>query len=285
MSDQARGLLITFFGVLFVVPDALFVRLIDASALTVAFWRSVLVGGTITLGLLIWQGTAPFKAVAKTGINGVIYVLALGSSGILFLAAVGLTSIANVVFIIASLPLFAALYSKVFLAEPISPRMYLTMAAVLPGLAIIAYGSGETEGASLAGDLLALAASATFAAGLTAARRARATSMVPALGVGYLLAGCMILPWVDPLAVPQVQAPLVALHASVIVVSSVLLALGPRYITSAEVGLLVLLESVFSPLLAWWVVGENPGPYALVGGAIVIGALFVSNIVVLRRRR
>ena len=137
MTDQAKGLLITLIGVLFVVPDALFVRLIDASALTIAYWRLTLVGAAITIGVFAMQGAAPFRAVAGTGINGLIYVFGVGSSGILFIVAISLTSIANVVFIIASLPIFASIYSRVFLSEPISPRMYLAIAAVVPGLAVI----------------------------------------------------------------------------------------------------------------------------------------------------
>lgn len=285
MTDQAKGLLITLFGVLFVVPDSLFVRLIDAAPLTIAFWRVTLVGLVIAVVLVLREGVAPFRAYAQTGIFGVIYMLGLGSSGVLFVLAVSLTSVANVVFILASLPVFAMIYSRMFLSEAISPRMFFTIAAVLPGLAVIAYGSGETEGASLAGDLLALAVSALFAGALTAARYVRATSMVPGVALGYLLGGLAILPWAAPLSLPVSQLPLVALHVGTIAVSSVLLALGPRYITSAEVGLLVLLESVLAPMLAWYVIGENPGSYALLGGAIVIGALFVSNLWVLRRKR
>ena len=113
----------------------------------------------------------------------------------------------------------------------------------------------------------------------------RHVSMVPGLAVGYILGALLILPWAQPGAMPLDQAPLVASHVGFILCSSVLLALGPRYITSAEVGLLVLLESVLAPLLAWAFVGENPGGYALVGGAIVIGTLCVSNLVALSRRR
>lgn len=60
MSDQAKGLLITCLGVLFVVPDSLFVRLIDAEALTIAFWRLFLAGGC--RGFFCWQpkGSAHF---------------------------------------------------------------------------------------------------------------------------------------------------------------------------------------------------------------------------------
>ena len=285
MNDQAKGLLITLFGVLFVVPDSLFVRLIAADALTIAFWRLLLAGGVSALWIAATAGRAPFRAVLRSGRFGLIYMIGIGASGVLFVVAVSLTSVANVVFIIASLPIFASLMSRVFLAEPFGARTWLTIAAVVPGLAIIAYGSGETQNASLAGDLLALSVSALFAAALTAARRARAVSMVPAVAMGYTLAACVIAPFADPLSMPLDQAPLVLGHGAVILASSVLLAIGPRFITSAEVGLLVLLESVLAPLLAWAVVGENPGPYALIGGSIVISALLVSNIVLLMRQR
>ncbi len=285
MSDQTKGLLITFFGVLFVVPDSLFVRLISADALTIAFWRLLLAGGFSTLWILLSSGTEPFRAVLRTGRYGLIYIVGVGSSGVLFVLAVSLTSVANVVFILASLPVFASIFSRIFLTEPFSTRTWLTIAAVIPGLAIIAYGSGETENASLAGDLLALGVSAIFAAALTAARHARATSMVPAVAMGYTIAAFVVAPFADPMSVPVSQAPLVLGHGAVILFSSILLAIGPRFITSAEVGLLVLLESVLAPLLAWAVIGEDPGAYTLIGGAIVIGALFVSNLWLLIRLR
>lgn len=284
MTDQAKGLWITLLGVLFVVPDSLFVRLIEAPALTISFWRVMLAGGATGLYLLVRHGWAPFAAVLGTGWAGAIYIIGAGASGVLFVIAVSLTSVANVVFIIASLPVFASLFSRLFLGEPISTRMALTMAAVLPGLAIIAYGSGETAGASLRGDLMALGVSALFAAALTGARAARGVSMVPAVAMGYVAAGLAILPFATPLSVQVADVPLVAAHGALILASSVLLALGPRFITSAEVGMLVLLESVCAPLLVWVVIHENPGPYALIGGAIVVTAIFLSNLIVLRRR-
>ena len=285
MKDSAKGLIITTAGVLLVVPDALFVRLIDAGALTIAFWRLLLSGCFLGLGILMLQGTAPFRAVLNTGRYGMIHMIGVGASGVLFIQAVALTSVANVVFIIASLPVFATIYSRVFLAEPIRARMLLTMAAVLVGLAVIAYGSGETENASLAGDALALAVSALFAAALTAARRVKHVSMVPSVAMGYVAAAVVLLPFAAPLSVPGDQVPLVLCHGAFILGSSILLAIGPRFITSAEVGVLVLLESALAPLLAWAVVGEDPGRYAIAGGAIVITALLVSNVVMLRNQR
>ncbi|MBO9428902.1 DMT family transporter [Sulfitobacter sp. R18_1] len=285
MTDQTKGLLLTFLGVMCIVPEALFVRVIDAPMLTLAFWKVTLVGMAIGAGLLLAQGTAPFRALSRAGWASAIYIGGVACAGVGFVLAVRLTSVANVVFILASLPVFAAIYSRVFLGEPISRRMFFTIAAVLAGLAVIAFGSSETENASRAGDLLALSISAIFAGALTAARHARAVSMVPAVALAYLLAGAVLLPVAQPLHMPTAELPQMLLYAAFMAASAGLIALGPRYISSAEVGLLVLLESVLAPLLVWAVLGEDPGIYALIGGGIVVGALFLSNLIALSRRR
>ena len=87
----------------------------------------------------------------------------------------------------------------------------------------------------------------------------------------------------SPIEAFQAQWQLFMGHGAFIGAASCFLALGPRYISSAEVSLLVLLESVLAPLLVWAVIGENPGPWALTGGAVVIGAILVSNLFALRR--
>jgi len=163
--------------------------------------------------------------------------------------------------------------------------MVLTMAAVAAGLAVIAFGSGESENAHWSGDLLALSVAALFAAGLTVARKVRHVSMVPGAALGYVLASLALLPFIAPMDLPDGQWGLVGLHGGFIVLSVVGLALGPRYIPSAEVGLLILLESVLAPLLVWFAVGERPGFYALIGGCVVIGALAASNWIALRSRK
>jgi drug/metabolite transporter (DMT)-like permease len=285
MNDHFKGLAITTLGVLLVVPDSLFVRLIEAEPPAISFWRAMIAGSGVLVLSLLLQGVAGFRAVLRTGWTGLLYVVLIGSTAPVFVLAVSNTSVANVVFIFASMPVFAALFSRVFLGEPIQRRMVWTMLAVMAGLGIIAWGSGSSEIASWKGDLCALYVSAAFAAALTAVRRLRGVSMVPGVAIAYI--GAAILLWFisDPLPVFTRQPALVLGHGAFIGAASCLLALGPRYISSAEVSLLVLLESVLAPLLVWAVIGEDPGFWALVGGAVVIGALIVSNIIVLMRSR
>jgi drug/metabolite transporter (DMT)-like permease len=285
VTDHLKGLLITATGVMFIVPDSLFVRLIEGDPASIAFWRGVTAGAVILLGVLATRGPRGFREVAGTGWPGALYTLLLGAAAPGFVLAVSWTSVANVVFILASMPVFAAILSRVFLGEPISRRMVLTMLGVFAGLALILRGSGETAGAHWSGHLVALAVSATFAGAMTTARRLRAVSLVPAVPVAMLGASLVIWPLASPAAIWAENWPLLIGHGLFISVATSLMTLGPRYIPSAEVALLILLESVLAPLLAWAVIGEDPGVWTLIGGAVVISVLLVSNIWALRMSR
>lgn len=284
MSDHLKGILVTTLGVLLVVPDSLFVRLIIADPLIIAFWRGLISGAVILLAVLMYHGPRAYGLVLKTGWSGVIYTILLASTTIGFVQAVTYTSVANVVFIFATVPVFAAIFSRLFLAESLSRRILITMAVVMMGLGVIAYGSGESELASWKGDLWALYTSAAYAAALTAVRSVKSVSMIPAAPFAYFGAALVLWFMTDPIPAFQSNWSLILPHGAFIGMATWFLTLGPRYISSAEVSLLILLESVLAPLLVWAVIGENPGKWALIGGVIVIGALLVSNLVAMRRR-
>ena len=57
-----------------------------------------------------------------------------------------------------------------------------------------------------------------------------------------------------------------------------------RALASPEIALLGLLEVIFGVLWAWIGAGEAPGRTALVGGALVIGALLANELLSLRGR-
>ena len=285
MNDHLRGIAITTLGVLLVTPDSLFVRLIGVDPLVTAFWRGFLSGSAVLVYVLLFQGIGAFGAVLRTGWIGLIYIVLVGSTTLAFVMAVEHTSVANAVFIFAAMPVFAMIFSWLLLGERVSARMVWTMIAVGGGLAVIAYGSGENEIAHWVGDLFALYVAGAYALALTLVRRVRDISMIPAIPIAYIGAAAVLAIFVNPLPAFTQQAPLFIGHGLFIGAATCLLTIGPRYISAAEVALLVLLESVLAPILVWFVINEYPGTWALIGGMIVIGALLVSNFVALRRRR
>lgn len=279
MSDHMKGLLITIAAVLCIVPDSLFVRLIAADTPTVLFWRSFLTASALTLWLLARHGIGLIGLWRALRLAHLYYAIGLMGSMVFFVFSVRHTSVANTVFILASTPIFAAIFSWVFLRESIGPRMWFTIAVVLFGVGLIAFGSGQMPQAHLFGDLLALLVAIFFAGAMTVARAHKDQSMVPVVPLAFFATAIAFWPFATPLAIEGPSIAYTALHGGVFIPAAMaLFALGPRYISSAEVSLLILGESILAPILVWFVIGENPGQMALIGGAVVLGALFFYNL-------
>lgn len=278
MSDYQKGLLITVCGVLFVTPDSLFVRLIEAHPMTIAFWRSAISGIVIITFLLLFEGRSCFRVIMYMGKIGWLYCFLIGSTSPAFVLAIENTSVANVVFIFAAIPVFAALYSRLFLREQLSMALKLTMIAVALGLCVIAYGSTENDIAHWIGDLFALYIALAYAGALTILRGLKDISMVPAIPIGYLGSALVLSGTIEPFNGFADNSLFYIFHGTCIAAATACLTIGPRFISSPEVSLFILLESVLAPILVWAVLAEHPGQWTILGGMIVISALLVSNL-------
>ena len=170
MSHRTKGLLITLFGVLAITPDGLLLRLISADEWTTLFWRGVLTTVAITLVLaVIYKRHLPGHFLA-IGINGVWLSVLFAAGTVCFVMAVSLTKVANVLFIVSSTPLWAAIIAKVFLNESVPIRTWLAIIITMLGITVIAYGSIEHGTDSILGDGMALLAALSAAGTLSLAR-------------------------------------------------------------------------------------------------------------------
>ena len=285
ITDQTKGLIITLLGVLLVVPDSLFVRLITVDSLATAFWRSASSGILVFFGLLIFSGWKSFRNILIMGWLGWLYTLLIGSTAPAFVFAVSKTTVANVVFILASMPIFSSIFSYFFLKESIQVRNLVTSAFVILGLACIAFGSAGSEIASWTGDVWALYVSVAYAAALIAVRKLKSVSLIPAIPVAYIGASLAMSFFTDPFSSFSINWFLYLGHGLCIALGTCLLAIGPRFISTPEVALLILLESVLAPLLVWLAIGEDPGQWALLGGFIVLVSLLISNLIAVKDAR
>lgn len=290
MSNHSKGVLITALGVLFIVPDSLLIRLIDADLMTVVFWRAVFTSVTMCVWTLAAHRGATFSVLHGMGKAGIGYAIFLGFGTMLFGVSIQLTSVANTVFILSTTPVFSAVISRVFLGERISQRMVWTIALCIVGVAVIAFGSlmenaeGTSSSTQLLGDLCAVGSAFGLASAFTVARSRPDVSMVPAVGLGYFIIVFVSLPFAEPASINGASWIYAILLGCIFLPLGMgLMSLGPRYIPSAEVSLLLLLETILAPILVWAVLDEFPGFYALVGGVIVLGVLIVSNLLALRK--
>ena len=280
LPDHLKGLLITTTGVLVLTPDSLLVRLIALDSWSMVFWRGFLIMIGLTLALAVYyrgETLARFRAIGRTGVAAAAL---LAVSSVFFVLALHNTSVANTLVIIAAAPLIAAILSRVFLGEAVPARTWAAILAALTGILILV-SDGPRSG-TLGGDLAALATAVGVAGAFTLVRRARTLNMVPAAALSGGFTAVAMLPIATPLAIAPGEVWLLLLLGLVVLpVSFGLITLGPRYLPAPEVALIMLLETVLGPFWVWLVLEETPGSRALVGGAIVIGALILHSLAAL----
>jgi len=286
LSTHAKGLLITAAGVLIISPDGLLTRLIETDHWTMIFWRALLVSFGMWLMVSLINPNRVWQRYLTVRGPGLLMVASYSLGTVSFVYAITHTSVANTLIILSSTPLFAALIGRVLLQEPIQLRTLLAITLVAIGIAAIASGSASSGDNALLGDLAAILGSFFLACGFSLVRRFPQISVLSAISCSGLMTALLVLPLASPLAITQDDfGYLLLMGLYVVPVGTALMYLGPRYIPAAEVGLLLLLESILGPIWVWLVFAENPGVHTLVGGAIILSTLTLNTIWALRFQR
>ena len=282
LSTYLKGILITALGVLVISPDGLLTRLITTDHWTLIFWRALFMGfGMWILSSFIYPKNtwAKYKALGSSGI-GMVALYSMGS--ISFIVAITHTSVANTLIILSTTPLSAVLIGRVFLGERIAARSWSAIALVGIGVLVMSTDKSSAN-TSLFGDIAALIGAFFLAAGFTIVRRFPSIPIFPALSTSGFVTALLILPLAQPFSISQQDLGyLIVMGVYMLPVGTALMFLGPRYIPAAEVGLMLLLESVLGPIWVWLALSEQPGIRSLIGGVIILSTLLVNAIWIMR---
>jgi drug/metabolite transporter (DMT)-like permease len=217
----------------------------------------------------------------RTPVVGIAYAATL----LLFVLANKLTTSANAIFLQSTAPLYLLLLGPLLLQEPIRRRDLGFMLAIGAGLACFFVGTEppvRTAPDPVKGNLLALASSVTWAFTLLGLRwlgRAGGeddggSGSIAAVVAGNVIAFGVALPFALPVlqATPADWFTLAYLGVIQIGLAYVLLTRGMSRVPAFEASILLLCEPVLNPVWSWLVHGEQPGAWALLGGAAILGA-------------
>ncbi len=188
---------------------------------------------------------------------------------VLFTVANKLTTSANAIFLQDTAPLYVLLLSPLLLGERPSRSELWSVPLFLVGLGLF-FRDQLTPG-QLSGNLIALASGVSFALCILGLRRL-AGGNAPALVLGNLLATAASLPGAvgGPAVTATDLAIVLFLGVFQLGLSYALFARGLRSTPATEASLLALLEPVLNPVWTFLLAGERPGPWALVGGGLVL---------------
>jgi len=250
-----------------------FTRLLQYDSWTILFWRGLFGGGFIALFLVLTQGAHGVRSLIAMKPNAWLVALLSTLGMVNFIPALQLTNVANVAIIIAAQPFAAASIAWLWLREAASPRTLLASFVALAGIVVIvsgAAGIADYRGIALA-CLMLLAISAMT----VAIRRYRDSSMVAAAAMSNFLGSLVSIPFAQKIgAVSQADLVVLAMFGLFQVgLGLTFFSVGSRYLPSGQASLIATLETPLMPFWVWLAFQEVPSIRALVGGALVMGAV------------
>jgi drug/metabolite transporter (DMT)-like permease len=225
-----------------------------------------------------WSWRSPIVGVAYAG------------AGLFFVLANRLTTAASAIFIQATHPLFILALAPVLLHEHVTRRDLEYMALLVVGMALLLSAPGRqfaTAPNPVLGNMFAALCAVCWALTVMGYRwvaRRPGTRGSDAVGdhgpvaaaavTGNVMILLIALPFAVPLTpgTPRDWVVVVYLGVFQLALAYVFLSRAVAAVRALEVALVGLVEPVLSPVWAWLIHGETPGPRVYAGGAMILAA-------------
>jgi drug/metabolite transporter (DMT)-like permease len=235
------------------------------------------IAALLAFGWLAWRKPVSLSrseimlAIGCGVVGNAVYVL--GNAGQLTVSG-GAAS-----FILATQPLFMALFAVLIFNEPFGARAWAGAFLCFAGVGLVA--SGQAGGLVFgSGAYLMLGASLCYAAYALLQRPllARRDPMTVA-GMAFIAGGVAMLPWLPQGLSQFAQAPREAVFGTLFlaflptVLGQISLTFALRSYGAARTGQLLYLVPVAAALLTWAVVGDAPTASTLIGGALILAGV------------
>ncbi len=256
-------LLLAFTAVLWSV-GGVFIKLVDWNPMAIAAVRSTIASIVIFLYL-----KKPKFNWSKAQIGA---ALAYTATVIFFVSATKLTTAANAILLQFTAPVYVALLSGWFLKEKIRLIDWLLVLTVLGGMTMFFLDHLSLEG--FYGNIIGAASGISFALFTIFMRMQKKESPVESVFLGNILTAIIGLPFIfhsGPGTTGWIYLLILGLFQ--LGIPFILYSMAIKHVAAIDAVLIQILEPLLNPLWVFLLLGEIPGPWALLGGVIVLSAV------------
>ncbi len=268
--SRKKAIMFVFIAALLWSSNGLFIKIIDLGPLTIAGVRSAI--AALLMIVLINKQLRFTWSLPQVG-----GAIAYSATIILFISATKLTTAANVVLLHYTVPVFTALLGAWILKENVSRFDWVIIGVVLGGMFL--FFLDEFAPGGLWGNIMAIISAVTFAFVVLFLRQQKKGSPLETIVLGNIITALICLPFIikePPTAVSGLPLLYMGFQISL---SFILYATAIKYISALDTVLIQTVEPLLNPTWVFLVIGEMPGPWAIIGGACVLTAVTVRNIV------
>lgn len=246
----------------------IFIKLIPWNPLVIAGARSLLAGAVMAL-YMRWSGIQPV-ANRRSLLGGVLIAITFMS----FVTANKLTTAANATVLQFTSPVFILLLSAIFLKQRFHKQDVITVAITLAGISLFFFD--KLSPGNLLGNLISIFSGVCLGAMFLAVGTATQTERMSGILIGHMLTAIIGLPlyfFTDCPLSGKAIASIFVLGIVQLGIPYVLMGLAMQHCPPLACSLISAIEPLLSPVWVLLFARELPGPFALVGGIIVIAAI------------
>ena len=272
------GPLLVFLGAVCLSFGGLIVKSFEGANLwQILFWRQLFFVFIISIYLTVNYKKDVFNKIYLSGFPGLIGGIILGIGFSSYVFAMYNTTVANTNFIIQTQTIFLATFGYFFLKEKISIITLLSIILAISGLLLMLGNS--LSGGKMLGNIVAFIMPITFASLILIVRKYPHLDMVPlqlVAGMVALLIGFFVS---NKILISTYDIFLAFLSGTFqLGLGFIFITIGARKTLSAMVGIIMLTEAILGPFWAWLFVNEDASLYTIIGGSIIIFAVFLQFV-------
>ena len=191
----------------------------------------------------------------------------------LFVVANKLTTAGNAILLQYTAPVYVALFGYVFLGEKSTFIDWITILILLGGLTLFFFDDLNFDG--YMGNFLAILSGMSFAALTILLRKQKDDNPSDSILLGNVLTLIISLPII-------ITETSYNMHSMVLILVLGIVQLGVPYIfytiaikhvTALDAIIFPVIEPILNPILVFFILGEALGPWAFLGGSLVLGSV------------
>ena len=254
------------------------------------FYRGISIAIILIVYLFIREGLSFYKNFFKIGFSGVLGGLFLGTAMTGFIFSITMTTAAVTLFMLAAMPFIAAIVGYFVLGEVLRRSTIISMIIAFIGVCIMIIN--DSISGSALGAFIGFISATGFALYTVTIRWKPETpkfTTVLLAGIFCAIFSFMILGFsLKPFnSMPIINSYLSLLHGVIVASGLILYSLGAKYLPSAELALLSLMEVVGGVLWVWmplFGINEVPSLTVIIGGVIITFAVLFHGVGARRKR-
>tara|TARA_B100000929_G_C15480501_1_gene411036 strand:- start:43 stop:966 length:924 start_codon:yes stop_codon:yes gene_type:complete len=254
------------------------------------FYRGISIAIILIVYLFIREGLSFYKNFFNIGFSGVLGGLFLGTAMTGFIFSITMTTAAVTLFMLAAMPFIAAIVGYFVLGEVLRRSTIISMIIAFIGVCIMIIN--DSISGSALGAFIGFISATGFALYTVTIRWKPETpkfTTVLLAGIFCAIFSFMILGFsLKPFnSMPIINSYLSLLHGVIVASGLILYSLGAKYLPSAELALLSLMEVVGGVLWVWmplFGINEVPSLTVIIGGAIITFAVLFHGVGARRKR-